>query len=77
MLFTWSTKNLCIVFRQWHIRSTFDLVLSLIAVVAIGAGYEAIRAFSRKYELAVTKRVELAPSKSNTWPPPLFSQSFV
>ncbi|KEZ44435.1 hypothetical protein SAPIO_CDS3437 [Scedosporium apiospermum] len=64
MLFTWSTKNLCIVFRQWHIRSTFDLVLSLIAVVAIGAGYEAIRAFSRKYELAVTKRVELAPRQN-------------
>lgn len=64
MLFTWDTENLCIVFRQWHVRSTFDLVLSLIAVVAIGAGYEAIRAYSRSYELAASKRVQAAPRQN-------------
>jgi copper transporter 1 len=63
MLFTWNTKNLCIVFRQWHVRSTFDLILSLVAVVIIGMGYEALRAASRRYEMTVTKRVEAAPSK--------------
>ena len=66
MLFTWDTQNLCIVFRQWHIRSTFGLIVSLLAVVALGAGYEALRAASRRYENIVNKRVEAIPSK----PPP-------
>lgn len=62
MLFTWDTTNLCIVFRQWHVRSTASLIFSLLAVVLIGIGYEAIRAFSRRYELATSKRVESLPS---------------
>lgn len=50
MLFTWDTNNLCIVFRQWHIRGPGSLVLSLLAIVAITAGYEALRAAARRYE---------------------------
>jgi copper transporter 1 len=50
MLFTWSTKNLCIVFRQWHIRGPVSLVVSLLAVMLLSAGYEAIREFTRRYE---------------------------
>ncbi|CRK34633.1 hypothetical protein BN1708_006466, partial [Verticillium longisporum] len=61
MLFTWDTSNLCIVFRQWHIDSTFSLVLSLLLVVALTAGYEALRAASRRYETAVNKRVTNLP----------------
>lgn len=64
MLFTWDTKNLCIVFRQWHIRSTTGLVVSLLAVVALGAGYEALREASRRYEHAVNKRVDAVPRTS-------------
>ena len=64
MLFTWDTNNLCIVFRQWHIRSNLSLVVSLLLVVAIGAGYEALRATSRRYEASLTRRVETAPSES-------------
>jgi solute carrier family 31 (copper transporter), member 1 len=63
MLFTWDTTNLCIVFKSWHIRSTTSLVLSLAAVVLLGIGYEALRALSRRYELAVTKHVDSLPSK--------------
>ena len=63
MLFTWDTRNLCIIFRWWHIKSNAGLVLSLLAVVALTAGYEAIRSFSRKYETWVDKRQEEAPSK--------------
>lgn len=62
MLFTWDTNNLCIVFRQWHIRSTSSLVLSLVLVVALTAGYEALRAASRRYEAAVNKRLDSLPS---------------
>ncbi|KAG7148517.1 hypothetical protein HYQ46_002618 [Verticillium longisporum] len=62
MLFTWDTNNLCIVFRQWRIDSTFSLVLSLLLVVALAAGYEALRAASRRYETAVNKRVTNLPT---------------
>ncbi|KOS19599.1 Copper transport protein CTR2 [Escovopsis weberi] len=61
MLFTWDTKNLCIVFRSWHVRSTPSLVLSLLAVVLIGMGYEGIRALSRNYEIALQKRIDALP----------------
>lgn len=68
MLFTWDTTNLCIVFSQWHIRSTTSLVFSLAAVVLLAMGYEALRSVSRRYEFAMKKRVESMPSK----PPTLF-----
>ena len=61
MLFTWDTKNLCIVFRQWHVTSTASLVFSLLLVVALTAGYEALRAASRRYEDSVNKRVSSLP----------------
>jgi copper transporter 1 len=65
MLFTWDTSNLCIVFKWWHIRTTPGLILSLLIVVALSAGYEALREASRRYECAVTKRLEDLPNASN------------
>lgn len=63
MLFTWDTSNLCIVFRWWHIRSTPGLFLSLLAVVALGAGYEALREGIRRYEVVLAKRADAVPRK--------------
>lgn len=63
MLFTWDTTNLCIVFRQWHITSNLSLVVSLAAIVAICAGYEALREVIRRYEATLSKRVDTAPRK--------------
>jgi copper transporter 1 len=63
MLFTWSTQNLCIVFRWWHIRDTLTLLLSLLAIVALGAGYEAVRDLSRRYELYAAERLANMPRK--------------
>lgn len=68
MLFTWDTTNLCIVFSQWRVTGTFSLVISILAVMALTAGYEAIRETSRKYEARQAERIESAPRKSN----PLF-----
>ncbi|OAA74036.1 Ctr copper transporter family protein [Cordyceps fumosorosea ARSEF 2679] len=59
MLFTWDTTNLCIVFKQWHIRSTPGLIASLIAVVLIAMGYEGLRATCRVYE----RKPSLPPRK--------------
>ncbi|KAL5614726.1 hypothetical protein BROUX41_004821 [Berkeleyomyces rouxiae] len=64
MLFTWDTNNLCIVFRQWHITSPMSLAFSLFAIVAIAAGYEALRSALRSYEAAVAKRIETAPRQT-------------
>ncbi|OAA54748.1 CTR2 short splice, variant [Niveomyces insectorum RCEF 264] len=64
MLFTWDTRNLCIVFRWWHIRSTPGLLLSLLAVVALGAGYEALRASIRGFELRIAQRANAVPHQS-------------
>ena len=63
MLFTWDTNNLCIIFRWWHIRTTPGLIFSLLGVIALTAGYEAIRSASRKYEAWIARRQEEAPSK--------------
>lgn len=63
MIFTWDTNNLCIVFSSWRITSTFSLVLSLLAVIALTAGYEAIRELSRSYEARQTATLENMPRK--------------
>lgn len=70
MLFTWDTTNLCIVFRQWHITSNLSLVVSLAAIVAICAGYEALREATRRYEAMLSKRVDTAPRKCHLGPLP-------
>ncbi|EAW09411.1 low-affinity Cu transporter [Aspergillus clavatus NRRL 1] len=57
MLFTWSTKDLCIVFRQWHINGPLSLLVSLLVIVLLTAGYEGIRQITRKYEAAQAQRL--------------------
>jgi len=66
MLFTWDTTDLCIVFRSWHVSNNFTLIIYLLLVVALCAGYEAVRELSRRYEAAVIRRVEGAPTTSLT-----------
>ncbi|KAJ6262517.1 hypothetical protein Dda_3327 [Drechslerella dactyloides] len=57
MLFTWDTNNLCIIFRTWHVRGPISLIFSLLAIVALTAGYEFVREVSRRYEAKLdTKR---------------------
>ncbi|KAK4156883.1 Ctr copper transporter family-domain-containing protein [Chaetomidium leptoderma] len=74
MLFTWDTSNLCIVFRQWHITSNLSLVVSLAAVVALCAGYEALREGIRRYEAMLSKRVDTAPLPRSPSPSPRHSE---
>lgn len=61
MLFTWDTTNLCIVFKQWHIRGTPSLIISLLAVVLLCAGFEALRAFCCRYETWTAQKAEELP----------------
>ncbi|KPI41280.1 uncharacterized protein AB675_8040 [Cyphellophora attinorum] len=50
MLFTWSSKNLCIIFPQWRVTGTASLLISLLAIIVLTAGYEWVRDMSRRYE---------------------------
>ena len=63
MLFTWDTTNLCIIFRWWHITSTFTLLISLIAVALLTSGYELVREVSRRYEMSSAEYVNSLPSE--------------
>ena len=63
MLFTWDTTNLCIIFHWWHISSTFTLLISLVVVAILTAGYEVVREVSRKYESSSAEYANTLPSK--------------
>lgn len=57
MIFTWSSKDLCIIFHQWRVTGPLSLLLSLILIVVLTAGYEGVRQVTRKYEVAHTQRL--------------------
>ncbi|ELR10520.1 hypothetical protein VC83_04814 [Pseudogymnoascus destructans] len=61
MLFTWSTQDLCIIFRSWHITGPITLTISLLAIVALVAGFEALRATTARYDAALLKRRDELP----------------
>ncbi|KAL2800959.1 Ctr copper transporter [Aspergillus keveii] len=68
MLFTWSTKNLCIVFSGWHVTGPLSLLGSLVVIVLMAAGYEGVRQVTRQYEIAHARRLSAfstAPVGSN------------
>jgi len=43
---------MCIIFDWWHVRSTAHLLISLLAIIALTAGYEAVRAAAASYDAA-------------------------
>ncbi|KAE8352116.1 Ctr copper transporter family protein [Aspergillus coremiiformis] len=57
MLFTWSSKDLCIIFRQWRVNGPFSLLVSLVVIVLLTAGYEGVRHFTRRYEVSHAQRL--------------------
>ena len=63
MLFTWDTTNLCIVFHWWHVSSITTLLLSLVGVALLTAGYELVRDASRRYEAGTGEYANALPSK--------------
>jgi copper transporter 1 len=66
MLFTWDTTDLCIVFPSWRISGIGSLIFSLLAIVLLTAGYEAIREASRRYE-GYCARVTEGPRGESTF----------
>lgn len=58
MLFTWDTANLCVVFRSWRVTGTISLIFTILFVVALTAGYEAVREVSRRSDDRIARRIE-------------------
>lgn len=59
MLFNIDYHNLCIIFPSWHIRSLASFLFSLLAIVILGAGYEAVREISRRVEAGISNPIKL------------------
>ena len=64
MIFTWDTTNLCIVFDWWQIKGPLSLIISLVGVALLTAGYEAVREASRRYDQKSLEGVNRLPRKS-------------
>ncbi|CAG8797202.1 24721_t:CDS:2 [Cetraspora pellucida] len=50
MLFNWDITNLCIVFSWWKVNGIPSLLLSCLIVGSLGAFYELLRYWSRKFD---------------------------
>lgn len=55
-----------IVFRSWRVTGLGSLIFSLLAVIALSAGYEAIKEAARRYELRTASTTD--PSSSRKYP---------
>ncbi|KAJ5712723.1 hypothetical protein N7493_009191 [Penicillium malachiteum] len=66
MIFTWSSENLCIIFRQWRITGPLSFFVSLLLIVLLTAGYEGVRNITRKYEVAHAQRLSAFTAVSST-----------
>ena len=69
MLFTWSSENLCIVFRSWRVTGSFSLVVSLLAIVVLSAGYEALRNAARRRDAGISIVNDGLRAASRKYPP--------
>lgn len=62
MIFTWDSTDLCVVFDWWHVRNTFDLVLTLIAIACLSAGYEYLRYRIRIIDAEIANNADVVPT---------------
>ncbi|KAF8070039.1 Ctr copper transporter family-domain-containing protein [Lyophyllum atratum] len=53
----WNTQiiDTCIVFRSWHIKSYQGFIFSCLVIVALGAFYEYLREFQKKYDVHLAR----------------------
>lgn len=65
MIFTWDWKNTCIVFKWWHVKTTYDFIFSFIAVVLLGMGYEFSKHWFNKWQKSYINVVAGSTVNSN------------
>lgn len=49
MIFTWDWNNTCVVYKWWHVKTTFGFLGTLLALVMISMLYEFCRAWSSEW----------------------------
>lgn len=62
MIFNWDTKGMCVVFPWWHVKTHLGMILTVVAVVFISAGYEYVRKLSRDIDAAFKGSGEYLPN---------------
>lgn len=60
MLFTWDPTDLCVVFKWWHVRTTFGFILTLVTIAALSAGYEYLRYRIRLIDNSYREALEMS-----------------
>lgn len=68
MLFTWDTKDLCVVFPWWHVRGPWSLFFTLLGVLALGMSYELLRHLARKYDESTVGVIRIGTPDSEERP---------
>jgi hypothetical protein len=55
----WNTQivDTCIIFRSWHISSTFTLLLSIVIIILIGIGYEYTRVLQGRLDKSIARGI--------------------
>ncbi|KZS98151.1 Ctr copper transporter [Sistotremastrum niveocremeum HHB9708] len=61
MLWNTQIQDTCIVFRQWHISSTFIFILSFLTIVGLAVLYEWLRLVQHRIDVVIAK--DLAKNK--------------
>ena len=56
----------CVVFKQWHIHNYTQFILSLIAITALGVGYEWLRLYSKTLDVRIAYSLAKGKNKSAT-----------
>ncbi|KAI8067898.1 Ctr copper transporter family-domain-containing protein [Gongronella butleri] len=64
MIFNWQIEDTCVVFEWWHIHSKMGMIVSCLAIFAIAAGYEYLRAWTTQLD-----RIALPTDNKKTNPP--------
>ncbi|KAL7410226.1 Ctr copper transporter family-domain-containing protein [Mrakia frigida] len=66
MLWNWQVVDTCVIFRSWHITSTFTMILSCLVVALMAFGYELLQSKINIYNRRVATSLVLNyPSTSS------------
>lgn len=65
----WNTQieDTCIVFRSWHVTSTFTFLVSFAIILLLGVSYEWLRKLQRQLDIQTAQRItRVGPSASSS-----------
>ncbi|ORX34636.1 Ctr copper transporter family-domain-containing protein [Kockovaella imperatae] len=57
MLWNSDIENVCVVFSSWHIKSSFTMFLSCMAIIVISVGYASLNKYIHSYDKILAYRL--------------------